>query len=512
MPPRLVERCPYAHLTSGRGAFSSSEFWVDLDYVEQTIRNEPQVQDVAVLARTHEGGCEVTAYVVADGAGPERIRAHCRARLPGYMVPDRFMLVSSLPDISEGLVDENALQILTPNAEEVKPRTRFEAQVSRIWEEVLGVPDIGPRQNFFSLGGHSLLAVRLVAQMEKMLGVRVPLSIFFANPTIRGLLDAVGSRIAGQEGTSMTEIQPCGSRPPVFWTHTLGGGGGAGLFTYYSIVRRLSADQPSYGFVAREPPLNTIEEMAAWYIAEMRAVQPSGPYYLAGYCFGGVIAYEMARQLVQQGESVALTALIESAPPNLMTWRDRLSLDYFRHVILTLPRVALRSAANPQEMRTTLARRVARLRQAAVSRRVGPPLDPLEQLRRIIDIDRYPPEFRQQAEASWRALCRYQPKPYPGAVTIFHTAYPTVLKPGVAMQWRRLARTVVEKIIPGEHDTVLSEPHVALLAAQFARTLEAAQRGSARTEGLRKVRADGAKTGRLDSATERAPTARRSSG
>src|ERR1043166_4332923 len=178
----------------------------------------------------------------------------------------------------------------------ILPRTEQERQLCELWQKLLRVEKIGIQDNFFELGGHSLLAVRLFSELERLTGQKLPLVTLFQAPTVEQLALVLGKDQGGVAKSLIVPIQPRGSRPPLFLVH---GAGGDVLWGYANLVLHLPAEQPVYGIKSRGQvgleELSHLPEMAAYYITEIKRVQPVGPYYLGGYCFGGNVAYEMAR-------------------------------------------------------------------------------------------------------------------------------------------------------------------------------------------------------------------------
>lgn len=221
-----------------------------------------------------------------------------------------------------GKIDRRALPAPSherPELEElfVPPESELERRLARLWCELLEIERVGVRDNFFDLGGHSLLAARLRARLETLTGCGLPLRMFFQFPTIRQLAGEISRAKSGRPPASLGALQSAGTRPPLFLVH---GAGGGMVWGYGNLARHLGSDQPVYVFHARglegleEEP--TIETMAAAYVSELRAFQPAGPCRLGGYCFGGEVAFEMARQLQALGQEVELLALFNAVPPN----------------------------------------------------------------------------------------------------------------------------------------------------------------------------------------------------
>jgi len=193
------------------------------------------------------------------------------------------------------------------------PRDSIESRLVKLWEAVLDKRPVGIEDDFFELGGTSLLAARLFAQIEEDFKLRIPLVTLVKAPTIKKLANVIHLPGAPDAWHSLVTIQPSGVRPPLFCIH----GESGHLLMYRSLARYLGADQPIYGLQpqgldGKQAPLTRIEDMAARYIKEMQVIQPEGPYFLAGYCMGGTIAFEMAQQLSGQGQRVDLLALLDT--------------------------------------------------------------------------------------------------------------------------------------------------------------------------------------------------------
>ncbi len=300
-------------------------FRVEPGEVEAVLGRHPAVGQGAVAVQTDaQGDKRLVGYVVhRSGMACESsdILSFLRQQLPAYLVPAILVPLKSLPRLPNGKVDRRSLPYpdLTAIAERdtrVCPQTSFEKEMENIWERVLGISSIGIHDNFFELGGHSLLAVRLCSELEKHLGSRVPVQNLFQAPTISKFCDTLSECRAKEVLHSLVEIQSGTQKPPLFVIHVLG----SGLHFWRPMVPYLGKDQPIYGLsvhLSNEPsPVpNRVEDLAAHYIDEMRKVQSCGPYLLAGVSFGGMVAYEMAQQLLKTGERPVLMALLDTAAP-----------------------------------------------------------------------------------------------------------------------------------------------------------------------------------------------------
>ncbi|HEY0792236.1 MAG TPA: thioesterase domain-containing protein, partial [Chthoniobacterales bacterium] len=261
----------------------------------------------------------------------EALRDFARRHLPDYMVPSAWVVLPQFPLTPNGKVDRRALPepARSVAAVMVPPRTALETRLAAIWEKVLQVEPVGVTANFFELGGSSLAAVRVFAEIKKDLGKNLPMATLFTRPTVEELASLLKEEAPEQEWTTIVPIQLQGTRPPFFGVHA---GLGNVLF-YRELAHLLGHEQPFYGIQAQgldgKPIVRTsVETIAEYYWQEMRKVQPTGPYLLGGYSFGGVVAYEMARLIRAAGEEVALLALFDTGnparPPRLRSYAERL--------------------------------------------------------------------------------------------------------------------------------------------------------------------------------------------
>ena len=242
---------------------------------------------------------------------------------------DQWLKLKSLDDIEqtsfagdtkEELVPTNIARRLHPRPNlgnnYVAPRTHVEQTLADIWQQILCIEQIGIHDDFFELGGHSLLAVHLMTKIKKQLGQNIQLSALFQGPTIKRLANILHEQANNQTSAPLVVIQPQGSKPPLFFVHPVGGN----ILCYYELSRHLVSEQPFYGLQALGlngecEPYTRIEDMATEYIKALREIQPNGPYFLGGWSMGGVVAFEMATQLLRYGDQVAMLAMLDSPAP-----------------------------------------------------------------------------------------------------------------------------------------------------------------------------------------------------
>jgi amino acid adenylation domain-containing protein len=383
-------------------------FRIEPGEIEMALGQHPAVQSAVVVAREDTpGDRRLTAYVVKTDPRivSDDLRSLLRQNLPEYMLPSQFIFLDALPLTPNGKVDRRRLPApqprdLKPRADFVAPRNKLEAQLAGIWETVFGIQPIGAKQNFFELGGHSLLAAKLFSAIEKAFGMRLPMVAIFRAPTIEEL----GELLSGEEGpapwSAVVPIQSGGSKPPFFCVHA---GGGEVLF-YRDFATLLGLDQPVFALQARGldgrlPPHQSIEEMAADYIKELRAIQPQGPYFLGGHCLGCIIAFEMAQQLTEQGQKVAFLAMMDGPGP-----RTNKSLGYYlRYLKRVLQRDPIKLVYVPVHITVDIVKQARSLIHQAASTR-----EPAE-----------PEHLLRVRSALTEAFSNYTPRVYPGRITYF---------------------------------------------------------------------------------------------
>ncbi|MGH1362058.1 MAG: amino acid adenylation domain-containing protein [Calditrichia bacterium] len=290
--------------------------------IEVALKSYSGIEQAVVTVKTFSEDDErLVGYVISENQIEEQlqsIRQHMKEALPDYMIPAAIMQLDTIPLTPNGKIDRNALPLPQPKVSTIpievkRPVTKLEAKLIAIWESVLMAKSIGVNDNFFEIGGHSLLAARIFARIESELGKKLPLATLFTVQTIAGLAAAMQEETVSSDWSSLVPIQTSGDRPPLFLIH----GAGGNVLLYRDLAHYLGDDQPVYGLQAQGLDgsmnyLTRFEEMAERYISEIRAQQPSGPYYLGGYCLGGTLAFEVAKQLTSVGEQVALVAMFET--------------------------------------------------------------------------------------------------------------------------------------------------------------------------------------------------------
>ena len=442
---------------------------IELGEIEATLIHHPQVKAVNVAA-LGEAEKQLVAYIVPIDrekaeALPVLLRAYLQRLLPEYMVPTHFLLLDQLPLNSNGKVDRNALplptqQQRTPPEAALAPRDALEEQLANLWQEILNVQKPGIHDNFFELGGSSISAVRLMTQIQKVFGHSLPLATLIQGATISYLATALRERHLAPRHSPLVNIQPHGKTSPFFCVHPAGGN----VLCYRDLARHLGTDRPFYGLQAqgldgKTIPSTTIEDMANHYRTAIRTAQPVGPYYIGGWSSGGVIAYEIAQQLWAEGEEVASLVLIDCPAP----------LSHLDLEESTLATWFIQDLEGQAEPNTTIT--FAGLEPTAYSAQVlaeAKRLNLVPQDAETTQIEQLLTVFKN----TMRAVEAYQPRPYPGAVTLLRASdQPADAPVTLDLDWGALIRVLDVQVIMGNHYTIVREPRVTELGLALAASL-----------------------------------------
>ena len=428
-------------------------FRIELGEIEAALGRHPQLRAAAALVREDvPGKKQLVAYCVPrrePGPAVGELRNFLSGMLPPYMVPSAYVLLPGLPQTPNGKTNRRALPAPDGGRPElgssyVAPRTAVEQRLAAIWQESLGIPRIGITDNYFDLGAESLVTAEMFARIERQFGRRVSPGELFQAPTIEQLGRVLGGRQRDSRWSCLVPVVAQGSKPPLFCIH---GGAGTILF-FYDLARYLDDDRPVYALQAQglyggAPPHTSVEEMAGHYLQEIRAVQQRGPYHLVGYCFGAIVAYEMAQRLRAEGEEAVLVSLNGPCPR-------------YRNVPAGETKAGI-----PRRVRSYLRglrRKADRWRAAYYRGRSTPLPDALR--------DRFFLANNHRAEHFYRA------QPYPGSMAILRAKG---LYGDPFLGWAELVGGgFTVRDIPGyhvDHRSMMEEPVVQVLAGELRRLL-----------------------------------------
>ena len=440
-------------------------FRIELNEIESVLAQHPAIQEIVVIAREdNPGDKRLVAYVVSQQEQPHSsdLRSFLQERLPNYMMPSAFVFLDTLPLTPNGKVDRRALP--APDASNIQLDTDFvppsnptEEKLATIWAEVLGVERVGIHDNFFELGGHSLLALRLFAKIEQVFGRIFSLATLFEAPTVKDLANVIDRKQSLAAGSCLVPIQPKGSKPPLFLLHARG----TSVLVYRNLANYLGTERPVYGIQPQglngeAEILTTVKEMAAYYIQEIRKIQPIGPYLLGGYSFGGELAFEMSRQLLQQGEKVDQLILFDCNGPNSikrLPFSQR-TIIHFNNLLEKKHDYIIEKAVAWKRWLQQDSQYNFQKLSAKVFQNFNLPLS--LRLHSILIEDR-----NEQASRN------HQPQFYPGKITLMRS---NEALGGVGLErdkylgWKDLVGQIDIYHVPGHHFSMLEEPHVQQLA------------------------------------------------
>ena len=478
-------------------------FRIEPGEIEVILSRHPLVQECVVTAReTPLGDKQLVAYVVVhrkldqdaheDTAHPEiadgqqelpkppdeqlapKLREFLLSKLPAYMVPAAYVFLNNLPLTPNGKLDRRALpEPRLSRSQFVEPETPLQRELAKIWQNVLDVERVGLEDDFFELGGHSLLAINVVSEIKRILGRRLPVATLLQAPTIEKLAAKLEAKERRRNRSLLVAIQPHGSRPPFFVVHGLAGD----VMFYRELAQHLGRDQPLYAIQSEGSDggsirYRSIATIAGYYVNEIRRVQPCGPYYLGGYCIGGLVAFEMARQVRLAGEQVGCLLMFEPDPP---PYRGTLS----RRMQLLLDETAvLISSERLRYFTGRMAQKVEwKVRELQSAGR-----DLLESLCNALKhgsethADRLEPLKSPVGRMLVRARKKYTPRAYPGQITLFLVPVSEFGHLPPDRDWSAFATGGVEiHEIPGEHLTIFESQHAPTFAEKLESCLRAAQ-------------------------------------
>ena len=447
--------------------------------VEMCIKAIPGVIDAAVVTVDFsEQGSRLAVYysLSLPEITSDEIKDRVKERLPSHMVPSYFVLLDEIPRSSLGEIIETALpQPKRTSNEVVKSplESEIEIEVGNIWSQCLDHSDVALEDNFFDCGGDSILAVRLVALIRKQFGIDLSISRFLTNPTVEDLVRMVErNEKTSETGVPLVCLKKGDEASPLFLVHAVGGD----VYSYADLAKRVGETKSVYAF--RSPALDaqeypeTIEKMAASYVTAMRKIQPAGAYYLGGWSMGGVVAYEMARQLESSGDEVEMLLLIESYTPSQV-------IEYERSLLKS---TGLDEGDAESPIILSFANDRLRLDNAVLMRCMKSADGDSERLwehlmehvsKTGIDSKGVGPEQLQREYAAFKAhtlaMNRYKPESYSGKIAL---VYGDKAPPDGLKEWSKLSGGGVELIkVPGDHYAVFEDSAIDTIAEWLSRRL-----------------------------------------
>jgi thioesterase domain-containing protein/aryl carrier-like protein len=507
---------------------------IEVGEIEAVLLGHGGVREAVVVAREDGNEKSLAAYVMAvtNELSTSDLREYLTQRLPSYMVPAAITLVETLPLTPNGKIDRRSLRELGLGRTEMPngssgPRDSLEVQLLTIWEHVLNVRPISVQDNFFSLGGHSLHAVRLISQIHARIGQDLPVAAIFENPTIDQLASVLRERNwpgvlrlvddLPQVNSPLVSIQPSGAKPPLFFVSALGGILPSNVISsVLDLAPHLERDQPFYGLqlpglvqplachfssnapvdderlaelfgkhLRENPPVKIIRDGAAQCIEALRQIQPAGPYHLVGFCSGGIVALEIANQLLRRGEEVGLLVLMDTATPS--SWRQQSGevapviaegpadpevkrIGWFickdlagSRLQIDLEEVYVELSDHSDNERWEYAAELLKSGGEVALETTG------EDIRRLYLI------YTINSDSVQFILQRYRPQHYSGPITLFRINDFNEVGDDLSLGWSQFTSEPVDvQIVDGDHGTFFHGENLVTLARRLTTCLEAA--------------------------------------
>lgn len=438
---------------------------VEIEEIETLLTQHPDVKQAAVVGKEDKlGEQKIFAYIVASQNHIDigELRSFLQKKLPDYAIPSAFEILDALPLTPNHKLDRKRLP--TPSRENVPiipAADEIEQQLVEIWEKVLDIRPIGINDNFFELGGHSLSALQLFAQIERRWNKRLLLANPIESPTIAQLAKLIHREEEPTTRSPLVLIESGGDRSPLFCIHPIGGN----LFDYYNLAKKLAKDRPVYGLQARgidgkQQPFDRIEDMASYYVQAIQTIQPQGTYFLLGYSFGGIIAFEMARQLTDRGCKVAFLGLLDIRCPTI----PQLNLPLLQGINRHLNKLKELKLAEQLKycIDTIFYRKKIEYRDELIAT--------------LSNLDMFTPDLLIVLDCNLQAKNDYLPQVYSGQATLFWTedqSHYIDLYPELG--WSDLVAGGLEiHHLPGNHLTLMKEPYVPALAEKLQFCIDSA--------------------------------------
>lgn len=449
---------------------------IEIAEIESQIRKYIEVKDVAVWTpEDNNKERRLVAYIVLSDKRnekdfPSTLQRKLKKHFPAYMIPEYVVVLEQLPRTSNGKLDRKALFFpqemnVSSNRKIILPKNEYEKVLLDIWKRVLGFSNLSVDDDYFERGGNSIQAARLFSNIEKKFNLRLPLAALYEAPTIQLQAKFIIKSSDKAQWNLVVPLNTNGQKPPLFLIH----GAGGNILLYRDLVKHIGNDQPVFGIQSigldgKSQPLVNIEEMGKRYTEDIISVYPDGPYYLGGYCMGGLVAYEIARNLVQKNRVVGLVALFDTAA----YWVDLNFVEklyfIFENTMFHLKNIINAEKAGKYEF----------LRDRT-----------LEAFRRIlVKFQSISDNFNKHSEKTTHSIISnidhinhnaariYKPNPYSGKITLFKPVINFKSIKGEKMGWEQMETGGVDVVTLSAYPKgILVEPYVKELAEKLKQHL-----------------------------------------
>jgi amino acid adenylation domain-containing protein len=436
--------------------------------IEYALKQNDTIQDAVVIASDdNDSDKKLIAYIVPETVfNKDEVTAFLESKLPEFMIPRIYVSLKRLPLTNNGKVDRKALpnpdmSAAFNNRKIKQPETEKQKLVAGIWSEALQIKQLSIDDNFFVLGGHSLVAVKVMKGIAEKTGSRLPITALFEAPTVEKLSELLEKDQKAISWKSLVPIKPEGNRPPLYIVH----GSGLTVLVFHALAMGMDPDQPVYGLQARglngvDRPFDTMEDIAACYVSEILEQNPNGPYNLAGYSFGGIVAFEMAKQLKALGREINMLAIFDTNADNSVYFDDWLlrmgkkfkrQFPKFRFVLRSFRKYPVDTIVYQfNALKFKFFSMLAKTRLIKKSVLIEENLEYADKINRLHDI----------------AFEKYKMKPYNGTIDLFRVKNRMYyLDDPIYLGWKSYALHGLNiHEISGDHKTFLLPPNVEELA------------------------------------------------
>jgi acyl-CoA synthetase (AMP-forming)/AMP-acid ligase II/thioesterase domain-containing protein len=439
--------------------------------IDEVLLSHPSISQAVTFAVPHPrlGEDVAAAVVLRDNATATEwdIQEFTASRLADFKIPRHVLIVDQIPKGSTGKIQrvglaeklgltKSVVEEFNMKSEYKAPSTSMEEKLARIWSKVLRINRVGVNDNFFQLGGDSIQARLIVLYMCEALQIeRIPIAIFLHAPTIEKMAGMLSQKELALPPASLVAIQSGGSKPPIYCVHACLGE----VWFFTDLARHLGPEQPFYalrtqGLDWKTPPFNQVEDIAAHYLREIQAIQPDGPYFLGGFGVGGIIAFEMAHQLISQSKNVNMLVLLDTVLPRPFQL-GMSSSGFLVSRIYYLRRIAF-CVKYRELLKTVIAFLDYRFRRTS-QRNV----------------------YTEMWMRAHEVADKYVPRVYPGRIVLFMSEKTRGVFPSDPRAridpWREFsAGPFYAHIVRGEHLSILKEPNVQALARKLRKYLDKA--------------------------------------
>ena len=440
-------------------------FRIELGEIESVLNSSDLVNSAVVLAKDDaEGKKRLVGYVVPkNGFNRGALVDYLKTKLPDYMIPAVWVEMESIPVTANGKIDRKFLPDVESTIEleqaVAEPLTKTEVMLIAIWKQSMGLASLSVNDNFFELGGHSLLAVQILSKLQKNTGKSYQLAILFKYPDIKSLARHIDHEENDNQYISLVAIKPTGSKAPLYIIH----GDGLNVLNFSPLAAAIDLDQPIYGLQAKglngtDEPSESLPDITRGYLEEIIRHNPTGPYLLAGYSFGGYVAMEMRKQMMEMGKEVKMLIMFDTNAEKT-EYKDWYAL-FPRKVKRNIPKMLAFLKSSLLQPITTIK-------------------DQTEILsKKILTSKKESKLFYQQVKKIQNkhliAFRNYQMTPFNDKVYLFKAKICVhYVNDTQFLGWKKYAKGGVEVLdVPGDHLSMFVSPNVQKLALILQKTLD----------------------------------------